>query len=346
VKPPAPVSTPPVSILTPLSGIDDGLEANLRAAFAQDYPDFEILFAAPEERDPAVAVARKLMAEHPAVPSRLIVTGESPYANRKVYSLERMQAEARYDLLVMNDSDIRIPRNMLRVAAAEFQDDGVGLATCPYRAVPAPSLWSVTEALGLNTHFLAGVLTARKLEGMKFALGPSIVARRSVIEEIGGWSRLKDYLAEDFVLGNLAHKAGHRVLLSSCRVLHFIGGAGFRATMAHRIRWARSTRRSRPKGYYGEVFTSPLLPVVACLLWRPDLWPLAALTTVLRGVSAWCTASWVLEDPLFRRRWWLLPVEELLKTLVWIIGFAGNHVVWRGHKYYLHRDGQFHQARR
>jgi ceramide glucosyltransferase len=345
VKPPAPVSTPPVSILTPLSGIDDGLEANLRAAFAQDYPDFEILFAAPEERDPAVAVARKLMAEHPAVPSRLIVTGESPYANRKVYSLERMHAEARHDLLVMNDSDIQADRNMLRVAAAEFQDERVGLATCPYRAVPAGNLWSVTEALGMNTHFLAGVLTARMLEGMKFALGPSIIARRRVIDEIGGWSRLKDYLAEDFVLGNLAHKAGHRVLLSSCRVLHFIGGAGFRATMAHRIRWARSTRRSRPKGYYGEVFTSPLLPVVACLLWRPDLWPLAALTTVLRGVSAWCTAAWVLEDPLFRRRWWLLPVEELLKTLVWIIGFAGNHVVWRGHKYYLHRDGQFHQAR-
>jgi ceramide glucosyltransferase len=170
--------TPPISVLKPLAGVDDGLEANLRTFFEQQYGEFEILCAVRSEEDPAIEVVERLRAEYAHIPSRLIVTGEPPYANAKVYSLHTMLAAARHDLIVMADSDTRVTRDMLSVFAAEFADPAVGLATCPYRAVPGQSFWSMLEALGLNTEFIGGVLVARMLDGMNFALGPTIAARR------------------------------------------------------------------------------------------------------------------------------------------------------------------------
>ena len=156
--------------------------------------------------DPAAKVVEDLRARYPRVPVRLIVTGEPPYPNAKVYSLDRMLAAAAHDLVVMSDSDIRVTPAMLRTLAAEFQDPRLGLATCPYRAVPGGSPWSTLEALGLNTEFLGGVLVARMLDGMKFALGPTIAARRETLARIGGFDAVKDFLAEDFVMGQRADR--------------------------------------------------------------------------------------------------------------------------------------------
>ena len=139
VRPPGLTAAAPISVLKPLAGIDDGLESNLVTFFEQDYPTFEILFAVRSQSDPAIAVADRLRARYPAVPSHLLITGEPPYPNAKVYSLDRMLAAAQYDLIVMSDSDIHVTRDMLRVIAAEFQDEKLGLATCPYRAVPGNS---------------------------------------------------------------------------------------------------------------------------------------------------------------------------------------------------------------
>ena len=170
-------SAEPISILKPLSGLDADLESNLRTFFEQDYPAFEILFAVREPDDPAVAVAEKLQREYPGVPSRLLITGEPPYPNAKVFSLDRMLHAGAHDLVVMSDSDIRVTPDLLRTIAAEFQDPKLGIATCPYRAVAGPSFWSRLEAIGMNTDFLAGILVARMLEGMRFAVGrPSRLA--------------------------------------------------------------------------------------------------------------------------------------------------------------------------
>ncbi len=156
--------------------LDLGLESNLRTFFEQDYPAFEILFAAREESDPGIAVARKLATEYSQVRTRFIITGEPPYPNAKVYSIDKMMAAAAHDLLVMSDSDIRVTPSMLKTVAAEFQDPKLGVATCPYRAVAGPSFWSRIEAIGMNTDFWSGALVARMLEGMRFAVGPTIVA--------------------------------------------------------------------------------------------------------------------------------------------------------------------------
>ncbi len=334
-------AAPPISILKPLAGVDLGLEENLRSFFEQQYPYFEILFAVRSAADPAIKVVESLQAQYRAVPSRLIVTGEPPYANAKVFSLDRMLAAARHDLVVMSDSDIRVTPDMLSRMAAEFQDKRVGLATCPYRAVPGRSIWSTLEAIGLNTEFIGGVLVARMVDGMKFALGPTIAARRETLERIGGFDAVKDFLAEDFVMGKLAAERGDTVILSSYVIEHRIGAQPFAANFRHRLRWNRSTRRSRPWGYIGQVFTNPL--PLALLLWAaaPAWWPTVAATVILRAAAAWATAGLVLSDPLTARLWWAVPIQDVASFVVWVAGFFGNTILWRGRRYFLQSDGRF-----
>lgn len=334
-----------ISILKPLSGIDEGLEENLRSFFAQDYPDFEILLAVHSPDDPAIQVIERVRKQFPQIPSRLIITEEPPYPNHKVYSLARAAAEAHNDLLLMSDSDVRVSPQLLRCIAKEFQDSRVGLVTCPYRAVPGLSFWTTLEAIGMNTEFLSGVLVARMLNGMDFALGCTLAIRRKALEQIGGFDLLKDYLAEDFVMGKKVSESGWRVLLSCAIIEHRIGSQNLSRSVKHRLRWARSTRRSRPLGYIGQVFTNPLpLAVLLCVVWPPGWW-LAILTVMFRAAAAWATAGWVLHDPLVCARWWLVPVQDLLSFVVWIGGFFGNTILWRGKKYYLFRDGKFELRR-
>ncbi len=338
VRPPALGRVIPISILKPLYGADEGLEQNLRSFFTLDYPDFEILMAVRRVDDPAVAVAESLRRQYPQVPAQLLVLGEPPYPNAKVFSLDRMMAAARNDVLVMSDSDIRVTPDMLQVVAAEFQDPKLGVATCPYRAVAGQSFWSQLEAAGMNTEFLGGILVARMLEGMKFAVGPTIVARRQALQEIGGFDRLKDYLAEDFVMGQFAAGAGWTVSLSSYVIEHRIGSETLAVNAAHRLRWARSTRRSRPAGYVGQLFTNPLPLAALLVLARSEWWPVLAATVVIRALAAYATAGAILHCG---RSWWLIPVQDLLSFVFWIAGFFGNTIIWRGKKYYLQADGRF-----
>ena len=338
VSPPALQHAQPVSILKPLSGLDLDLESNLRTFFVQDYPSFEILFAVKDLNDPAAEVAEKLRKEYPHVSSRLLVTGEPPYANAKVFSLDRMMAVASNDLVIMSDSDIGVTPDLLRTVAAEFQEPGLGVATCPYRAVAGPSFWSRLEAIGMNTDFMAGILVARMLAGMQFAVGPTIAARKTVLTSIGGFNRLKDYLAEDFMMGKFAADAGHGVTLSSYVIEHHIGSTDWRENAAHRLRWTRSTRRSRPLGYLGQLFTMPLpLALLVCIA-HPAWWPALPLTLLVRGLAAYVVSSRVLKAKL---NWLLLPLEDLAGLCFWLAGFFGNTIVWRGRRYRLQTDGRF-----
>lgn len=333
--------TPPMSILKPLSGADEGLSENLESFFLQEYPDFEILFAVREAGDPAAKVVEELRRRYPDVAAELIVTGEPPYPNAKVYSLDRMTQAARHDLLVMSDSDVRVSEWMLATFAAELEDDNVALSTCPYRAVPGSSWWSTLEAVGLNTEFLGGVLVARLLDGMRFAVGPTIAIRRHALERIGGFDRLKEYLAEDFMMGKLVAATGADVILSSYVIEHRIGSQSFGANMRHRLRWNRSTRRSRPRGYAGQLFTHPLPLALILVTVAPEWWRVLPVTLLLRGFAAWATAGGVLRDPLTLRRWWMVPLQDIASFLAWIAGFFGNTIVWRGRRYYLEPDGTF-----
>ncbi len=338
VRPPSLFRSDPISVLKPLAGLDLDLESNLRTFFEQDYPAFELLFAVRREDDPAAEVVARLQREYPNVSSRTVITGEPPYPNAKVFSLDRMLALANNDLVVMSDSDIRVTPDLLRTVVAEFQDAHLGVATCPYRAVPGASFWSRLEATGMNTDFWGSALVARMLEGMHFAVGPTIAARRGVLQSIGGFERLKDYLAEDFVMGKFAAEAGHGVILSSYIVEHHIGSATLHQNIAHRLRWARSTRRSRPAGYVGQLFTMPIPLALLVYAAAPAWWPVLPLTLIVRAAAAYTVSARVLRTEI---NWLLLPIEDLLGFCFWIAGFFGNTISWRGRRYRLFPDGRF-----
>jgi ceramide glucosyltransferase len=330
---------PPVSVLRPMAGDRDNTEAGLRTVFEQEYPDFEIILGAPSSDDAAVPIALRLMAEHPERAARLIFTGDSPYPNRKVWQLRALWGEAQHQTIVMADSDIRWAPDCLKTMVSELAQVGVGLVTCPYRAIAGPSRWSQMEALGLNVDFISGMLTARMLIGMDYAIGCTIATRRPEIDAIGGLQEVQSYLSEDFVLGNRMHASGRTVILSRSVIEHYIGNDPLRAVWKHRLRWARGSRRSRPLGYLGEIFTRPAVPAVLLWILAPGWGALAALALAMRLTLVWMGAVRVLADRDVRRRWWLLPAEDIAAFATWILGFFGNKLVWRGHKLVIHRDG-------
>ncbi|HYO83560.1 MAG TPA: glycosyltransferase [Bryobacteraceae bacterium] len=334
----------PLSVLKPLSGLDEGLEGNLRSFFEQDYPSFELLFAIRSEADPAATVVRSLIAEYSHVPASLLIVGEPPWENAKVWSLHQMTSRAQSEVLVMSDSDIRVTPGFLAAVASEFQDPKLGVSSCLYRAVAGRSLPSTLEAVGMNTEFLSGVLVARVVEGVKFALGPTLTARRKAIADVGGWAELAGFLAEDFVLGNRAANRGWRVILSDAVVEHRIGSQPWRANAGHRLRWFRSTRRSRPSGYVGQLFTNPLPLVLLAWAAVPEWWLVYAVVLALRGAAAVATAGFVVQDWKTLRRPWLIVIQDLLSFAFWIAGFFGNTVRWRGQSYELLSDGRFRRA--
>ncbi|MEZ5401820.1 MAG: bacteriohopanetetrol glucosamine biosynthesis glycosyltransferase HpnI [Bryobacteraceae bacterium] len=336
----------PISVLRPLAGVDSGFEENLRSLFKQRYPHFELIFAVRDESDPAVPVLEQFRTLFPRIPAKLIVTGEPPYPNAKVWSLEKMTAAARHSLLVMTDSDIGLERDFLAEIAADFQDPKLGLMTCPYRAIPGKSIWSGLETLTANTEFLSGVLVARMIEGMRFAVGPTMAARKAAIEQAGGWANFRDYLAEDFMLGQAVAKAGAGVGLSRSVVGHSIAATEretFAQNAEHRLRWCRSTRRSRPAGYVGQLFTHTVPLAVLLALAAPAWWPLALAAVLLRFAAAVGCAR-ILRDPLLKQAFYLLPLADFASFGFWIAGFFGNKVRWRDRIYLLHRDGRFERV--
>ena len=335
---------PPLSVLRPLSGAADNTEANLRSIFAQDYPEFEVLLSVHELSDPAVPIARKVMSEYPHIHSRLVVAGPSPFPNAKVWSLRALLSEARHQTLIMSDSDIRLTPRSFRKLVSELEQPGVGLVTCPYRATSGPRFWARLEALGLNTEFIAGLLTARLLNGMDFAIGCTIATRQSDLARIGGLELLQRYLAEDFTMGNLMRKAGRKVILSRCIIEHYIGNEKLVPNWRHRVRWARSTRRSRPFGYLRELFTKTSAIALALWIVAPAAWGLSLIGLVFRWGAEWATAVWVLDDPLVEKYWWLLPFEGLASFVTWLCGFFGNRIDWRGRRLVVAKDGSFEGA--
>jgi len=346
-EPPPAAKLPPISVLKPLAGLDAGLEENLRSFFELDYPGFELLFAVREETDPAVRLVRKLQAKYPDIDSRLLVAGPPPseaqYPNAKVWSLIALQRLSSHPIIVISDSDIRAAPSQLHAVGADFADPAVGVVTYPYRAVPGGGLWSLLESIGMNGEFWAGILVARMIEGMNFAVGPTMALRREALEKVGGFEATREYLAEDFVLGRWISGQGCRAVLSHHVVEHRIAGGSFAENMRHRLRWYRSTRRSRPAGYVGQVFTNPI-PVALLLaaMTGGANWAVGVLAAafVLRCMMQFAVARGVLGDRHAFGALPLVPVQDIASFAIWVAAFFGKTIVWRGRVFELLRDGR------
>jgi ceramide glucosyltransferase len=339
---PVPPWLPAMSLLKPLCGVEPGLEAYLESFFRQEYPAFELLFAVRQPTDPAAAIVARLTARYPDVAAHLVVTGEPPYANAKVYSLEHMAARARHPILVITDSDTSVSPQYLQAMARSFEPEDIGAVTNLYRGVGGTDVWSKLEALGMSTEFMAGVIVAARLEGMTFALGPSMAIRTECLRHIGGFRSLADYFADDFVLGQRVTHTGRRVCLSTHVVNHHATSIGAWKSFQHRLRWNRSTRFSRPVGYIGQGVTYVLPWALVSYVASPhtlNAWLLLGALIVRAGV-AWSVAVRVLEDPTTLRHLWLLPLQDVLSFAAWVGGFLGRKVMWRNERYRLLHGGR------
>ena len=339
-------SLQPLSVLKPVHGMEPRLRGNLESFFLQDYPDFEIIFGARHAEDPALDIVRDLSRKYPHVLIRVVLSDDPPWPNAKVFSLAKMIASAAHRLLIISDSDVQVARDYLREVVRPLLDETVGLVTCVYRGVPVGGLWSRLEALGMSVEMTSGVLVADMLEGMKFALGPTMATRRECLEKIGGIGKTADYYSDDYELGRLIHIAGYKVVLSHHIIEHIVTARSLVKSLAHQIRWMKSTRYSRPRGHVGTGLTFAMpyallglaggiavanLPLGFFLLG----WGL--LNRMLQSL----VVGWgIVRDPRARTFFWLYPVRDLVGFLLWCGSFRGGRFVWRGEHYRFQRGGR------
>ncbi len=306
-------------------------------------------------------IAREVAARYPQVRSQFVVSGEPPFANAKVASLDRMAVAAEHDIFVISDSDVRVGRDYLRAVVAPFADAKLGLVTCPYRGIPsralpahgkpAAALWAELEAAGMSIEMTAGVLVANLLEGMEFALGPTMAVRRSCVDEIGGLNVLGQYCADDFLLGNLVAAHGHRVLFSHYAIDHIVLNTGFVDSIRHQVRWAKSTRFSRPKGHFGSSLTYAMpFATLAALSAAALHWPVVAIALLAWGVVnrmllAGVIGSAVVREPSLLRTILLFPLRDLMGFGFWAASYGSRQILWRGEEYLLEPGGRMRPLR-
>jgi len=338
----------PVSILIPLCGADAGAYENYAAFCRQDYPAYQLVFGVRDPLDAAVPIVRRLIANFPKRDIALVICPKTIGSNLKVSNLYNMLERVKHEWIVIVDSDIRVGPSYLRSIMPLLADQRVGLVTCLYRAAQAPDLAARLEAIGITADFVPGVLAAWLLEGMHFALGSTMAMTRTTLKAIGGFQAISDYLADDFMLGNLIAKAGYEVCLARYVVEAVVAPMGFYSMLKHQLRWSRSMRFSRPVGYLGAVLTHGTALALLNLLVHHGAVPslmLLGITLSIRLGMAWLIGVHWLDDSVLKKYFWLLPLRDLLNFGIWCLGLVGKRVEWRGQLLEIIGDGKIVQVR-
>ncbi|HTV54177.1 MAG TPA: bacteriohopanetetrol glucosamine biosynthesis glycosyltransferase HpnI [Terriglobia bacterium] len=356
-RPAAPAGfAPAVSILKPLKGFDPGMFEAFASHCSQQYAgEYELLFGVSSLDDPAVAAVQRLQAEFPDEPGhraiRLVLCPEKLGLNGKVSNVIQLAGQARFDYLIVNDSDIHVSPRYLSCILAPFAslqptrsgiNKPVGLVTAPYRGLAHGTLGSKMEALGISTDFFPGVLTALMMDGeIRFGLGSTLAVSRTALAAAGDFEPLVNALADDYQLGLRIANAGYAVVVSREVVDTSVPAYSLSGYFAHQLRWARAVRDSRKLGYLGLLFTFGLpLAVLNCIASACSLPSLALLSLVVaaRITVALAIGVGLLRDRQVLRDLWLLPLRDFCALWVWIWSFAGNTVTWRGESFAL-KDG-------
>jgi ceramide glucosyltransferase len=332
---------PPVSILKPLKGIDPEIYESFRSHCLQDYPEYEIVFGVSDPADPAVASVERLKREFPDRAIQLVVCPNVLGPNVKVSNLEQIVQAARFEFLIVNDSDIRVESDYLQRVVVPLAHERVGLVTCLYRGVAAPTLGSQLEALGISTDFSAGVLAAQLIEGgLSFGLGSTLAFRRRDLNQIGGFRSIVEFLADDYELGHRIAGLGLKIVLSDVVVETHLPAYDLDGFLAHQMRWARGVRDARLGGYIGLIATFGLMwAILTLILAQAAAWSWAVLGVVLlfRSLVSLVVGRSVLKDRQLPGQLWLLPLRDLSAVGVWIASFWGHSVTWRGDRFELRK---------
>jgi ceramide glucosyltransferase len=336
-----PPFTPPVSLLKPVRGVDFGSYENFASFCVQNYPDYEILFCVNEMSDAAVPAIERVRKAFPERRIRILSNAAPIGSNQKINNLALLTREAKNEILLQTDGDVRVGPNYVRELVAPFVDPSVGVASCFYRGIAQNSFWAELEAVGTASDFFAGALVAEWKEGITFALGASVGITKTWLEKIGGYEALANLLADDYEIGNRVHLAGGKVLLCREPVWTMYPAQSAKGFWDHQVRWARTVRLCRPASYFGLLFTHglpwSLLAAVLAPAWMGTSYLLAYL--VLRFSMAWVVGIWGVGDEVLRRRLWLVPVRDLVNFFIWLGGLASNRVTWGGLEYVM-KDGK------
>lgn len=344
---------PFVSLLKPFHGLEPQLEENLESFFTQDYPDYEVLMALDDsENDPALEILRRVSSRHPERPSRILILGENPWPNPPAYAFYRMAEQAKSTILVTSDSDVIVAPDYLRQVVPPLLEENTGMATCVYRGLSVGGFWSLMDAVGMSVEMTAGVAIANWMEGMRFGLGPTIVVRRDALDAIGGYRATGDYFANDFIIGHFIAEKGFHIAISRHAISHVVAPMTFRRMWQRQLRWAASTRRSRPKGHLGTglVYAVPygLMALLAgSMLGHPWLGAAVLGWSILNRIIESLVIGWgIVRDPVSLRQPWLYPLRDLLGFTIWVASYMHGKISWRNGQFELADDGRVHMRDR
>ena len=337
-----PSKLPPVSILKPIRGLDREVYENFTSMCRLDYPVYEIIFGVGDAGDPAIPLVARLQREFPERSIRLILGIEQLGASRKTNTLCRLVKEAKYDLLVMNDSDVRVEKSYLRDVVTAFSDPRVGVVTALFRSQSGAGLAARLDAIGVPTDSSASMLLERKFSEIDFAYGWTMAIMKERLAEIGGFEAMVNLHSDDFALGNEMAKRGYRVELISNPVLMVFPDETMVSFLKHELRWCTQLKNLRGLGYPSMFLTMGVAWSLIVGLTVPS-WKIAAsyflAYLTLRLTLAWVAGVWGLRDQVVRKNLWLVPLRDVLNLSLYIASFFSNKIEWRGARY--HVSGKF-----
>ncbi|MDY0882210.1 bacteriohopanetetrol glucosamine biosynthesis glycosyltransferase HpnI [Dongia soli] len=335
-----PQEFPPVSILKPLHGDEFGLAKNLEALCLLDYPGpFQIVFGVQDPYDPAIQHVENLRRAFPHIDICLVVDVREHGANRKVSNLINLMREVRHDLLVLADSDIGIDRAYLRQIVAELVKPEIGLVTCLYRGRPTTGLWPRLSAMAIEYSFMPSVVLGLSIGLARPCFGSTMVLRRAVLQEIGGFEAFADHLADDNAIGEAVRHRGYKVSIPPMAVTHLCSEQSLRELLIHEMRWARTIRAIAGRGFAGTIITHPfpfaLLGAAAMGLSVPTAGAVAAV------LGCRLILGRLVDEALGGKTagWWLMPVRDMLSFAVFCASFFVGSVTWRGRRFHVRADG-------
>ena len=324
----------PVTILKPVCGLDPEMDENLRSFCVQDYPGYQVIFGVRDEHDPAIPIIRKIIKDYPGLDINLVIDHRIHGTNHKVSNLINMSSAASHAILLIADSDMRVPEDYLRAVVAPFADQDIGAVTCLYAGTPKGGLASALNAMFINEWFLPSVLISRLIQETRFCLGATMAVRREILEDCGGFEALSDHLADDYMLGKLVTDSGYKIHLSRFVVENIIQEPDLGTMLDHELRWARTLRTVKPIAYPFTFITdtfvmSGLAGLTVYLHTDQLLLPAALIGFVLLARIAFHLRVNHILDTGNSGPLWLVPLRDILTFLIRLASFTGNTIVWR-----------------
>jgi ceramide glucosyltransferase len=333
--------TPPVSNLKPVRGLDPEAYENFASFCRQDYPDYELVFCVGELDDPVVPVIERLKRDFPERRIRVLFGSDRSGSNDKATKLARLVDEAEHEVLVISDSDVRVRPDYLRKVVAPLADPHVGAVTCLYVSTGEKTFADNLQTIGMVSDFYAGILVATQLDGVKFALGPTIATTREQLARFGGYQAIQNRPADDLLVGRLIAEQGYQIQLSSYAISAVSDYESIRELIHKRMRWLVVMRHMRPWGHFGLLFTQGLPWSLAAVAIHPTV--AVALSYFgaylgLRIAVTWVIGTWGLHWSGLWKKLPLITVWDLAALIIWCASFWRQSVRWRDGEYFI-RDG-------